>query len=82
MKFGRTRPVGSRLGRIGMNSRRSGSSQPLAMAAWTLPSGKPLAEFALQAGFLAPPLLSIDGRNTSVAGDQLFPACRVIRNRG
>ena len=27
---------------------------------WRLPSGKALAEFALQAGFLAPPLFKMD----------------------
>jgi hypothetical protein len=77
MKYGRTRQVGSGLGTIGRKSRRSGTLQPLMMVAWTLPSGKPLAEFALQAGFLAPPLLTIDGR----VGDQSFPVYPMTRSR-
>jgi hypothetical protein len=41
---------------------------------WRLPSGKALAEFALQAGFLAPLL---------VGGGSLFgPASRPVRNVG
>ena len=34
---------------------------------WRLPSGKALAEFALQAGFLAPPLFNVEklGRETA-----------------
>ena len=45
--------------------------------AWRLPSGKALAEFALQAGFLAPLLL--EGR--SGFGSGFFSGLRGRRNR-
>ncbi len=32
----------------------------LGAGSWRLPSGKALAEFALQAGFLAPPLFNVE----------------------
>ena len=44
--------------------------------AWRLPSGKALAEFALQAGFLAPLLLNSDrfvGRESSQANSGAVP---------
>ncbi len=46
--------------------------------AWRLPSGKALAEFALQAGFLAPLLFEGDAIKRSMGG---FPAGRRIRRR-
>lgn len=53
---------------LGSSSRRVGSElrlSPLPMewldaGSWRLPSGKALAEFALQAGFLAPLLLKTE----------------------
>lgn len=56
MRHDRTRPAGLGMGNITRKPSRSGFLQPIGTLAWTLPSGKPLAEFALQAGFLAPPL--------------------------
>ena len=49
--------------RVAGNRRVSGRIAPLPMEwmdpmSWRLPSGKALAEFALQAGFLAPLMLS------------------------
>jgi hypothetical protein len=40
---------------------------------WRLPSGQALAEFALRAGFLAPPLFKAErfGRETSLPGSAL-----------
>jgi hypothetical protein len=35
-------------------------------AAWRLPSGKALSEFALQSGFLVPHLFAADGRSPSI----------------
>ena len=43
-------------------------------AVWTLPSGQALAEFALQTGFVAQPLLS-----ARIAGESAEPPMRVPR---
>jgi len=60
-----TRGVGDRSG-VAKLSMHQMPVEWLDSGSWRLPSGKALAEFALQAGFLAPLLFRTDGFENSV----------------
>ena len=71
----RVEPLATKPRRAGAASRYPvvGGGIPLEWMAggtWRLPSGKALAEFALQAGFLAPLMLGLPGRSTSLRGNR------------
>jgi hypothetical protein len=68
-----TRGVGASAGTRGVVSKLSMPQMPvewLDSGSWRLPSGKALAEFALQAGFLAPLLFRTDrfGKSSGMTG--------------
>jgi hypothetical protein len=72
---------------LGVSSRRFGNSRlgvPMEWIGgsnWRLPSGKALAEFALQAGFLAPLLLG-PGVPGAPSGNNATPGSGIRRRRG
>ncbi len=54
----------------------------LASGSWRLPSGKALAEFALQAGFLAPLLIRADGFRKSARNETAGMGGNAAQARG
>jgi hypothetical protein len=85
-------PSGSVTRRVGARSVVAKLSMPrmpvewLDSGSWRLPSGKALAEFALQAGFLAPLLFRTDGLGKSAlngsSGSSESSAINVAQARG
>ena len=62
MKIGKINPPARSAVRLGGSMRIPHMPlEWLGLGSWSLPSGKALAEFALQAGFLAPLLLKTEG---------------------
>lgn len=94
MKMPYTAEVSNRSSAVQMNNKKlgrnesrtreaAGAAWPRSTSSWRLPSGKPLFEFALQSGFLAPCLLTGSQIETRSAGWPAEPptACVQARDR-
>jgi hypothetical protein len=80
-----TRSVGDRGAGDRMGAKLSMPQMPvewLDSGSWRLPSGKALAEFALQAGFLAPLLFRADGFRKSAPNGSPGMSGNAVQARG